>query len=306
MKKITFALALALLAVFAFGNADAVQRRYEAQVYKIDTNKGPIENQLTSANQRLTGIQYAVYAVGTATLETLYARIGPTGQAVTAKTNPVTATVFAAEGGTDNGRISFVCDPTDATYDRYVDLLVVDTVGGYTAFIKNFDPSTRTITIDETRNKLHRGTVWFGGTTSEASTGVTFGQNTFIHDVQVEVVTAAAASTLHVGLLSSGTTGLATGFRSNVLLTNTGNVIDTGVVSSSNSVDFNQVTTYGTLLYTAVTGSATYASSTAKIAVGGRSYIGHMIRGTQTGVLTYTAGATVAKGFLHYQFTPVR
>lgn len=302
MKKITFVLALALLAVFAFGNADAVQRRYEAQVYKYDVNKGTVESQLTVANLRITGIQYAVYAVGTATLETILGRIGPTGQAVTAKTNPVTSTVFA----TDGGRISFVCDPTDATNDRYVDLLVIDTVGGFTAFVKNFDPSTHTITIDETRNRLHRGSVWFGGTTSEMSTGITFGQNTFIHDVQVEVVTAAAASTLHVGLLSSGTTGLATGFRSNVLLTNTGNVIDTGVVSSSNSVDFNQVTTYGTLLYTAVTGSATYGSSTAKIAVGGRSYIGHMIRGTQTGVLTYTAGATIAKGFIHYQFTPVR
>ena len=303
MKKITFVLALALLAVFAFGNVDAVQRRYEATVYKIDTNKGTIESQLTVANQRITGIQYVVFAVGTATPETLLARIGPTGQATTAKTNPVTATAFA----TDGGRISFVCDPTDATSDRYVDLLVNDTVGGFTAFIKNFDPSTHTITIDETRNKLHRGTIYMGAaSTSEINSGVTFGQNTFIHDVQVEVVTAAAAATLHVGLLSSGSAGLATGFRSNVLLTNTGNVVDTGVVSSSNSIDFTQVTTYGTLLYTAITGSNVYASSTAKIAVGGRSYIGHMIRGTQTGVLTYSAGSTVVRGFVHYQFTPVR
>lgn len=295
MKKFTKILALVLLAVFAFGgNADAVQRRYEAQVFKIDQNKGTVQSQLTGANQRTTGITYRVFAVGTFTSETLLATIGPTGTAVTSKTNPVTTTVF----GTDGGKISFVCDPTDATSDLYVDLLVVDTVGGYTAFVKNFSPYNRTVVIDETRDKMHKGTIWFTPTTTaETSTGITFGQNTFIHDVWVQVITAVA-STVDIGLLSSGTTGDADGFRKGVLLSTTGFVKDTGVVTNGTTIDYTAASTYGALLYTAITGSDAVATG------GGRSYLGHVIENTQTGVLTFTSYVSTERGLIHYWFTP--
>lgn len=292
MKKFTFVLVLALIAVFAFGNADAVQRRYEAQVYKIDTNQ-PISTQLTGANLRSTGITYRVFAVGTTTSETLLATPGPTGSAVTAKTNPVTTTVFAANGG----KISFVCDPTDATSDMYVDLLVVDTVGGYSAWVKKFSPSMRTITIDETVGKVHKGAIWMTPTTTdETSTGITFAQNTYIHDVFLEVITAVA-STVDVGLLSSGTTGDADGFRKGVVFTTTGFVKDTGVVTAGTTIDFTAASTYGALLYTAITGSDAVAAG------GGRSYIGHVIEKTQTGVLTYTSYVSTARALIHYVFS---
>jgi len=296
MKKFTQILALVLFAVFAFGgNVDAVQRRYEAQVYKVDTNKD-IGSQMTGANQRLTGITYRVFAVGTTTSETLLGRIGPTGQAVTAKTNPVSTTVYASDGG----KISFVSDPTDATNDRYVDLLVVDTVGGYTAFVKNFSPSIRTVVIDQTRDKMHKGTVWFTPTTTdETSTGITFGQNTFVHDVWVQVITAVA-STVDVGLLSSGTNGDADGFRKGVLLSTTGYVKDTGRVTDGTTIDYTAASTYGALLYTSITGSDAVATG------GGRSYIGHAIQNTQTGVLTFTSYVSTARGLIHYWFTPTQ
>ena len=293
MKKFTFVLILALIAVFAFGNADAVQRRFEAQVYKIDSNQ-PISTQLTGANLRTTGITYRVFAIGTTTSETILATPGPTGTAITAKTNPVTTTVFASDGG----KISFVCDPTDATNDRYVDLLVVDTVGGYTALVKNFSPSMRTITIDGTVGKRHKGVVWMTPTTTdETSTGITFPQNTYIHDVWMEVITAAA-STVDVGLLSSGTTGDADGFRKGVLFSTTGFVKDTGVVTAGTTIDFTAASTYGALLYTAITGTDGVATG------GGRSYIGHVIERTQTGVLTYTSYVSTLRGLIHYEFTP--
>ena len=293
MKKFTLFLTIVLIAVFAFGNADAVQRRFSADVYKIDTNKGPVSGQVTGSDLILTGITYKVFAVGTTTAETLYSMIGPSGTAVTAKTNPVTTTVYA----TDNGRISFVCDPTDATYDTYVDLLVIDTAGGFTAFIPNFSPSTRTITIDETYGVPHKGMIWLSPTTTdETSTGITFKQHTYIHDVYLEVLTAVS-STVDVGLLSSGTSGDANGFRAGVLFTTTGFVKDTGVVTNGTTIDYTAASTYGALLYTAITGSDAVAAG------GGRSYIGHVIEKTQTGVMTYTSYVSTARGFIHYLFT---
>ena len=296
MKKFTSLFFAALLAVFMLSApSDAAQRRFEAQVYKVDTNQ-PISTQVTSTNRRLTGITYKVFAVGTTTAETILASRGPSGQAVTAKTNPVTTTVFASDGG----KINFVCDPTDATNDLYVDLLVVDTVGGFTAFVKNFSPSTRTITIDETVGKTHKGVIWMTPTTTdETSTGITFNQNTYINDVYLEVITAVA-STVDVGLLSSSTTGDADGFRKGVVFTTTGFVKDTGVVTAGTTIDYTAASTYGALLYRAITGSDAVASG------GGRSYIGHVIERTQTGVLTFTSYVSTARGLIHYIFTPNR
>ena len=298
MKKITSFLILALIAVFAFSPvADAKQQRYSAQVYKVDMGQ-PISTQIIGANQRLTGITYKVFAVGTTTAETLYASTGPTGQGTTAKTNPVSATVYATNGG----RIDFVCDPTDGTSDRYVDLLVVDTVGGYSAWVKNFDPGTRTVIIDETRGVNHVGTIWMSPTTTdETLTGVVFDQNTFIEDVSVEVVTAVA-STVDIGLYSSATTaGNPNGFRKGVLMTTTGWVADTAVVSTGVSVAWVSASTYGALLYSAITGTGT-----AVTAGGGKTFKGHTVEKTLTGQLTYTSYVSTARGLIYYEFIPRR
>jgi hypothetical protein len=281
-----------LLAVFAFdvGTSFAVMRHYVAQVYRVDYNKQAFGSPLAASQAALTGITYKVMAIGTTTAETVYSGGGPGN--LSSKTNPVTTTVFATDG-----RIDFWCDPTDATNDLYVDLLVVDSAGGFTSYIQNFRPSDRSVVLDVSLDKPHKGQIWFNPTTTdETSTGITFKQGTYIRDVFVQVITAAAAATIDVGLISSGTTGDADGFRKGVLLTTTGYVKDTGVVTNGTTIDYTAATTYGALLYTAITGSDAVASG------GGRSYIGHVIRGTQTGVLTYTSYSTAGKGMIHYAF----
>lgn len=291
-----FATVLCVLAVFIAAPAQAALQDMWAYVYSW---KGGMNADGTLQLTRLTsGVTFKVLAIDSDTAETLYYYDTP---AMTSLTNPVTTTNFAATT-VCNKIVKFRVDPTDSTNDRYVDLIVVDaTGGGYTAFVENFDKYTHTIVIDERPNIVHLGTIWFGAaSTSEINTGVTFLADTFIKDVRVEVVTVASAISVDVGLLSSGTGGDADGFRANVLLTTAGFVADTGVVTDGTTIDFTAASTYGALLYKAITGSDAVATG------GGRSYLGHVVTGTNTGVLTYTMDSTTGAGYLHFEFGRLR
>lgn len=302
MKKFTSFLILALIAVFAFGGyVDAKQQRFEAQVYKYDLNKGVAGTAVTGANQRTTGITYKVLQRNSNSSETLLSAIGPTGTATTSKTNPVTTTIFASDGG----RISFVCDPAEAT-DTYVDLIVTDTVGGYSAFIEDFTANMHAVVINETPGVVHHGIVPFTGAITETSTGVAFSRDTVIHDVVVEVVTVSSAATIDVGLLSSETSGDADGLRKGVLLTTAGYIKDTAVITSGASLDYTPVTTYGVLLRTAVTGTG--ATWTTKSSGGGATPIVFVVSSTNAKTLTYSTSTTTSSpaGYLHYWFSRIR
>jgi hypothetical protein len=242
-----------------------------------------------------TGITYKVFAVGTKTAETLYAY---NDRRLTAKTNAVTTTVFATDK-----QIAFKVDPTDATYDRYVDLIVTDTVGGYTTFVKNFDKYTHTVVIDERPNVMHHGMIGYAATTTTlTSTGITFVADTMIHDVRTEVTTGGTAATIGVGLYD----GSATGFLAARSIATAGYTADTGVITAGSTIDYTAATTYGALLYTAISGSDAVASN------GGRSYLGHIVSTTAaSNVLAYTAsttslGATTGYGQIHFWFTRMR
>jgi hypothetical protein len=176
----------------------------------------------------------------------------------------------------------------------------VDTNGGYSAFIENFDKYQHTIVIDERPNILHQGTIWFGGVTSDTDTGINFLPDTYVHDVMVEVVTVASAATLDVGLISTGTSGDKDGFRVGVLLTTAGFVKDTGVVTAGTTIDYTAASTYGALLYTNITGSDAVETG------GGRSYIGHVVTSGYADGLTYQSASTTAAGYIHYWFTRMR
>ncbi len=290
------AFALALFAVSS-GPAQAAIQHYYANVYLYDESKRGMTGQPAPSDVVSTAIiTYKVLAVGANTAETLYKTSGMTYGA--SKTNAVTTTVF----GTDNYKIDFWCDPTDATDDTYVDLIVVDVTGGYTAVVKKFSPYVHSVYINVTPGIRHQGVIWFDPTTTdETSTGITFERNTHIDDVRVEVVTAAAASTLDVGLLSTGTSGDANGFISAILLTTTGFVTDAGQISAGASAAFVPATNYGALLYTAITGTGAAATNT-----GGKTYKGCIINGSTTGVLTYSAGVSTAKGYIYTFFTKLR
>jgi hypothetical protein len=293
MKRLKiFALAAALALFFIIpAPAPAALQDMWAAVYrwdgKMNTDGKPVLSRAT------TGITFKVLAIGTNTAETLYYYNGST-----ALTNPVTTTNFAS-ATVCNDRVAFRTDPTDSTSDRYVDLIVVDTVGGYTAFVEDFDKYNHTIIIDERPNQLHHGMIWFSATTTDAlDTGIDFVPNTMVSDVRIEVVTAASAISIDVGILAGASNGDADGFRANVLLTTTGYVADTGVVTAGTTIDFTAASTYGALLYTAITGSDAVASG------GGRSYLGHVVgSGTNDGSLNYTADSTSGAGYIHYWFT---
>lgn len=271
------------------------QKHYRAKVYRYNALVDGLKPMPSEANLITSGITYKVLAQDSTTAETLYADNG-FGEGITSKTNPVTTTVFNADD-----EINFVCDPTDSTDDKYVDLVVVDTAGGYTAIVKNFSPNIRAIYIDETPGVMHHGMIWFEASdATETDTGIDFNYDTFIHDVIVQVVTVDSGETLDVGLLSTETSGDADGFRKLVSVATAGYPSDTAVITSGSNCDYWPVSTYGELLFTCITGTDTNVTT-----LGGKSPIGpHVITGANAKSLTYTgsSGSDTAAGYIHYWF----
>jgi len=292
-----FAVLFMALSLLVAVPAQAVIQDMWAYVYswdgKMNTDGTPVLTRLTS------GVTFKVLVIDSNTAETLYYFNSP---AKTSLTNPVSTTNFAS-ATVCNDKVAFAVDPTDSTNDRYVDLIVVNTTGGYTAFVENFDKYTHTIVIDQRPNMMHHGMIWFEPTTTdETSTGIALAAKCIVHDVRVEIVTVAAADTVNVGILSSGTGGDADGFRVGVLTTTAGFPKDTGVITAgTSSTDYYPVSTYGALLYTAITGTGA-----ADLDMGGRSYLGYVHDGTSTGTITYSCSSTDSKGYIHYFFTRMR
>ena len=286
-----FTIVLAAIALFMAAPAQAALQDMWADVYtwdgKMNTDGKPV------LTHRTSNVTFQVLAVGTTTEETLYYPFNP---AMTSLTNPVTTTNFASDTVCAD-KVAFRVDPTDATSDRYVDLLVVYTEGGYTAFVEDFDKYQHTIIIDARPGIMHQGSVWFGAaTTSEVNTGITFMPDTFIHDVRIQVGTVASAISIDVGVSTVDPDG----FRANVLLTAAGYVADTGVITNGTTADYTAASTYGALLYTSITGSD------ASVSQGGRSYLGHVVSTTTGGDLVYTMNSTTGDGYIHYFFTRLR
>lgn len=269
------------------------QKHFTAKVYKYDRTKDGMKPMPSEANLITSGITYKVLATGSDTAETLYTSNGM-AEATSSMTNPVTTTVFNAAD-----MIDFVCDPTDSDDDK-VDLLVVDTNGGFTAFIEDFDTSTHAIYIDETPGCAHHGVIWFTSNDNVATdTGVNFLPDTRIDDVVVEVVTVDASETLNVG-----TADTANGFRSGVALDNAGYIQDTAVITSGSSVDYWTASTYGSLLATAITGADTDVKT-----LGGIARKPHYVTTSGTDddlYYTESAGGDTAEGYIHYFFQRLR
>jgi len=196
----------------------------------------------------------------------------------------VTASTFASTTYC-GGQVYFWTDPTDATNDRYVDLIVTDTVGGFTTFVKNFDKYTHTIVIDERPNIEHHGIVPFkADSTSAKSTGVYFPVYTRIKNVVLEIINASAGT-------SAGTTGLNVGNAS----TSTGyinqeNLGTTGFIKTS-------LASTGAFMQT---GGVIYQSGYIATAITSIYYTA----GTTEGI--DGASTTNPSGYIHYWFTRMR
>lgn len=289
MKK-TFnnLIALAFLAVFLLaGQVYAVDYDYWAQVYKL-TNDTQGDAVLTEVN---SGITFQVLGAGSDTAATCYV-MGTS----TSLTNPVTTTNFASTTYC-GGKVKF------RTTSSSQDLIVTHTTGMYSAVIKSFTPQMHKIVIDERTGMEHVGIIWFtSNDNSETDTGIDFVADTLISDVRVEVVTVDAGETLDVGLLSTETSGDADGLRDGVSVATAGFVADTGVITNGTTVDYTPDSTYGALLYTIIAGSDVVATC------GGRSYLGHVVTGSNATSLTYTesAGGDTAAGYIYVWHTRLR
>lgn len=274
MKK-TFIILLLAAAFLFCGNAMAAQHDYWANVYSVSTTEQMMDP-VSRGTKITSGITFKVLAVGADTSETLTVYGDDTN---TSLTNPVTTTNYES-ATVCNDRVAFRCDPTDATSDLYVDLIVVDTAGGYTAFIEDFSPYIHTIVIDERPNVQHHGCIWFAPSdNTEVDTGIDFDYDTLIHHVQVEVVTIDAEETLDVGLLSSGTAGDANGFVAAFGMGTAGYTLMTLASSGALMDDATNFDPDGHFVVSANEQSLTY---------------------------TGTAGTDTAAGYIHYFFTRVR
>ena len=269
MRKIfKFILALAFVLCMV-APVQAATHDYWADVYswdgKMTVDGKPVLTRLT------TYVTFKVLAVGADTSETLTYYGG-----TTSLTNPVTTTNFASDT-VCNDRVAFRCDPTDATNDRDVDLIVVNTVGGYTAFVEDFSYYNHTIIIDQRPNIQHHGCIWFAASIIETDTGIDFDYHTAIGKVIVEVVTVDAGETLNVGLLSTGTGGDADGFTAAMSVATVGYAVNSsanlGVLLRDDSQDF---------VYTV--------------------YSNHEQSLTYSG----TSDQDTAAGYIHYYFTRMR
>jgi hypothetical protein len=294
MKKLSMKLfvILAMLVCFTLP-AFAANYDYTAAVYKKDSSKrGGSDLTLVS-----TGITFKVLTADADTAATI-TKFGDNKS--TSVTNPVTAANFALST-VCNGLVRF--RTTAAT----VDLIVTHTTGGFSTVIRGFSPNDHSIIIDETVGIPHQGLMWFeSGHTSntETDTGVDFVADTFIEDVRVEVVTVVSGKIIDVGLLSTETSGDADGLRDGVLLTTAGFVADTGVVTRATSADYTAVSTYGSYLVTALTGYDSAAGQNWHL--GGKSYIGHVVTGTNAHSLVYTSDTSTGDGYIHYKITRLR
>lgn len=297
MRKFLLGLLIAITAFCFTTTAYAEAQDMWAAVYK-DT--GVIGADGRKVLTRVTsGITFKVLAVNADTAETLTVFDDDTA---TSLTNPVTTANFESATVCDD-KVAFRVDPTDSSTDRYVDLIVTDTSGMYTTFVENFDKYQHTIVIDERPSVPHVGTIWFSASsTVETDTGIDFLPDTLITDTRTETVTVDAGETLDVGLLSTETSGDADGLIDGRSVATAGFTADTGVITDGTTSDYIPDSTYGALLYTIVAGSDAAATH------GGRSYLGHVVTGSNAVSLTYTgsAGSDTAAGYIYVEHMRLR
>jgi len=288
MKRFKLFFLTLLAALFVATPGMAAMQNFWAAVYR-DTGKMSMDGK--PELERITsGVTYRVLAKDANTMETLYD--SKTGAAKSVTAAAVTTTTFAVDDAVD-----FRCDPTDSA-DAGVDLIVVDTAGGFTKVVKNFTQYDHSIIINERPGVQHTGIIWFdhdnADTDTSHDTGIDFKLNTLITDVRVQVVTVDATQTIDIG-----TADTATGFRKTLSVADAGIVQDTAVITGGTTIDYVPASNYGELLATAITGSDAVAT------VGGISYKPHLVltAGTDDDLYyDFSAGTDTAHGYIYFDF----
>ena len=270
----------------------AANIHYEINVYK-DTGFSTASGGYTAIT---SGITYQVLTAGSVTESTIYS-----DSAGTAMTNPVTTTIFDADD-----QISFYIDSASTT----VDIIIVNTAGGYTTFLDGATTSTRTAIIDQRPNMMHHGVIWFKATTSstEVDTGIDLQIGSVIHNVILEVVTAVTSNgTIDIGPGVAGTAEDTDGFIDGMSVATAGwynlkecNDAVMGLTSASSNYIYAD-SPLGALLGTQVAGT---------LDIGGvRIMWDAYITSSDFDDLAYVfplLGGSTGDGYIHYFFTPLR
>ena len=191
-KSAIIFISIALTFFLVVPNVFAGYDHYTINVYKnlgYTTTAGG-NTQITS------GVQYLVLNGGTDTRSTIYSDAGST-----AITNPVSTTVFDA--ATD---IDFYIDDSVTT----VDIIVVDTAGGFTLFLDGITSSVKNCLIDERPNMSHQGTFWYttqddATVTLPTETGIVMPVGFRMEDIVVETVRATVSSACNIRIGSGAT-----------------------------------------------------------------------------------------------------
>jgi hypothetical protein len=279
MKHFHFGL-LALVALIA-SDAFAV-RNFADKHYTLEVHDGRSFGP-SPAGLLTSGLYVFVYDAGTKTLSTIYS-----DTARTSKTNPVTRTQFATDGG-----INFY--GPNSSYDIFI-----AHSDGSIATYSGVTSTMHRLYLDRTGSDKMM-VVPFASNTTETDTGVDFPKNSFVRPPLIEVVTAHSAKTIDVGLLSSETNGDADGFIVGASLASTGFVRPWTTTTGSNETYVNLVT-LGALIGKGSTGTD------AANDFGQLGGYGHIVTGSNATSLTYTcsSGTTTAAGYIYVPFKVLR
>jgi len=275
--------------------AHAVWYHYEISIYS-DTGFSTAAGGYTSL---VSGVTYKVLADDTNTAATIYSDEG-----ITAKTNPITTTVFAVDD-----KIDFYYDVATA------DIIIVDTAGGYTTYLDDATPYTRTSIIDEKPGILHHGCIWWAGTTTvdgtSTDTGIDFDIGTLIHNVMVELINPASTSQLLcVGIETGDTSGDHDGFINDMILSIDScwiNPMRVGI-SSAGTDDFIINATAGTPLGVLLGWIAEGTTSSANIDTGLLVTWPYLVNsnGQSLGYSVSSGTGATTDGYIHYFFTRMK
>lgn len=178
-----------------------------------------------------SGVLVFVYDAGTKTLSTIYSdAVG------TSKTNPISRSQFATDGG-----IKFYS--AASSHDIFI-----NTDSGESARSTSVAPTQHTITVD--KDGVDKCIVFpavFNAGGTETDTGLDLPKLCKVTDVALEVVTTDATETCAIGILSSETNGDADGLMVAVSVANSGYIQGWSSTAGGNET-YVSATNYGALM----------------------------------------------------------
>lgn len=228
--------------------------RYELGVHDMaELPRKPVE----------ANIEVLVMDVGTGSKASIYSD----ASLATAKTNPITTTVFAADKG-----IKFWCDAGS------VDLVLISAGYGSGIFY-DVTSNTREIAVNSADHRFHI-LAGFDTINATTDTGVDLPANLLIDDIWVEVIDEVASSTLDVGFLAAEAGGDVDGLVDGVSCATAGLIRPGVTVTTGSNEVYYASTTRGVMMHDTFT-----AGSDAVEDTGTNAEHGHLCDGTATSLV---------------------